>query len=349
MTLTDLSYNVRKFAPFAVLGLLVILILYYLIQLVFLSFRPSNNNSLYINPIFGKIKKPVIKNAKSSAGLNYTIDTIEGKPITATDSASVYFLPTSPTRFGYREKIYLIAKTLGFDPEVVKYKLDGKEAVFNDSKQTLRVDITNFNFTYEYNFDSDPQVFQGAIAPDKKESEDRAINFLKSIGRYPEELAKGKTNSIFVIYEPGSKRMTLTEQGEQANMIEVDFYRPDIEQRYPIVSPTYFNSPNYVMMVPYQSGFKIIKAQVQFFDKSDVQIGTYPLKTGDVAWEEFKKGGGWIIQNQQNNQNVVIKSMFLGYLDPDVYQEFLQPVYVFLGEDKFVGYMPAVSDAYMIQ
>ncbi|MBI4008949.1 hypothetical protein HY357_01835, partial [Candidatus Roizmanbacteria bacterium] len=307
--------------------------------------QPANITTIYTNPIFGKVKKPFLKNASLSAGLNFKIDTIEGKPTTATESAKVYFLPSAPTRFGYREKIYLAAKTLGFDTELIKHKLDGKEATFKNSNQSLQIDITNFNFTYEYHFDSNPEIFQDTIIPDKKQSESQAISFLKAVGRYPEELAQGKTNVIFISYNPDAKQMTVLDSSENANMVEVDFYRPDLEQ-YPIVSPTYFNSQNYIMMLFYESDFKIIKAQIKFFEKSGTQIGTYAINSGDIAWEALKGGNGLVIQNPQDTQNVVIKKMFLGYLDPDVYQEYLQPVYVFLGEENFVAYVPAITEDY---
>lgn len=345
MTLTELSYYSRKFAPFALLFFLILLIFYYLIKVLFLTLTPPKPKSLYINPIFGKIKKPLIKDFTSSSNLKFRIDTIEGKPITATESAKVFFLPSATTRFGYREKIYLFAKTLGFDTEVVKHKLEGKEAVFNDETQSLRVDITNFNFTYEYNFENEPQIFENTVWPQKRESEDKAVNFLKAVGRYPTELAQGKTNAIFISYNPEAKQMRLLESNADANMVEVDFYRPD-QGQYPVVSPKYFNSQNYVMMVFYQSDFKIIKAQIKFYEKSDAQIGTYPIKTGDSAWEVLNSARGLVIQNQLDSKDIVIKKMFLGYLDQDIYQEYLQPVYVFLGENNFVAYVPAITDDY---
>lgn len=348
MTLTELSYYSRKFAPFGLLFILILLIFYYLIKVLLLTITPPKIKSIYTNPIFGKIKRPLVKDTVSSSDLKLSIDTIEGKPVTATESAKVYFLPSATARFGYREKIYLTAKTLGFDTELIKHKLEGKEATFNDGRQSLRIDITNFNFTYEYRFEDDPQIFNNTVMPQKKESEDKAVNFLNAIGRYPEELAKGKTNTIFISYNPGAKQMRLLETNAEANMVEVDFYRPDLDN-YPIVSPKYFNSQNYVMMVFNQTDFKIIKAQIKFYDKSDAQIGIYPIKTGDAAWEALNSGNGLVIQKQPESKDIVIKKMFLGYLDPDIYQEYLQPVYVFLGENNFVAYVPAITDDYFAE
>src|SRR3990167_1060360 len=348
MTLTEVSYYSRKAAPFVLLSFLILLILYYFIRVLLLTILPESPKSIYLNPIFGKIKQPMIKETTSSSDLSFKIDTIEGKPVTSTDSAQVYFLPSATARFGYREKIYLFAKSLGFDTEAVKHVLEGKEAIFNDERQSLRIDISNFNFTYEYNFEKNPEVFANAVIPQKKESQDKAINFLTSVGRYPEELAKGKTNTIFISYNPEAKQMKLLDTNAEANMVEVDFYRPDQEQ-YPVVSPKYFNSQNYVMMVFYQTDFKIIKAQIKYYEKSDTQIGVYPIKTGDAAWEALIAGKGLIIQSEADSQNIVIKKMFLGYLDPDIYQEYLQPVYVFLGENNFVSYIPAITDSYFTE
>jgi hypothetical protein len=39
--------------------------------------------------------------------------------------------------------------------------------------------------------------------------------------------------------------------------------------------------------------------------------------------------------------------MFLGYYDPDIYQKYLQPVYVFLGNNGFVAYVPAIKEEYV--
>ncbi|OGK16931.1 hypothetical protein A2774_00340 [Candidatus Roizmanbacteria bacterium RIFCSPHIGHO2_01_FULL_39_12c] len=345
MTLTEVSYYSRRFAPFALLFFLLFLIFYYLIKIVFITLSPSKQQSIYLDPIFNKINRPIINDVSDSSNLNFTIDTIEGKPITATQSAKVYFLPAAATRFGYREKIYLIANSLGFDTEVVSHTLEGKQAEFRDAKQSLQVDITNFNFTYEYNFEEDPAIFQDTIWPQTKESAEAATDFLKEIDQYPEELAQGRTNSIFIQYRPEEKQMKILESNQDANLVEVDYYRPDLEQ-YPIVSTTYFNSQNYVMLVFYNNDYKVVKAQVKYYEKSDSQLGIYPVKTGDAAWESLTAGSGLVIRNEGEGQDVVIKKIFMGYLDPDIYQEYLQPVYVFLGDNNFVAYVPAVTEEY---
>ncbi len=142
--------------------------------------------------------------------------------------------------------------------------------------------------------------------------------------------------------------MRILKNNFEANLVEVDFYRPDIDE-YPIVSPKYFNSQNYVLLVFYEEGFKILAAQVRFFEKSEEQVGIYPLITGREAYEKLKTGRAYIVTFPKDTKDIIIKKMFLGYLDPDVYQTYLQPVYIFLGDDNFVSYVAAIRDDYLIE
>jgi len=60
-------------------------------------------------------------------------------------------------------------------------------------------------------------------------------------------------------------------------------------------------------------------------------------------------GKGKVVAATKGVKKVTIKKMFISYFDPDVYQSFLQPVYVFLGDNDFVGYVPAISNQYLIE
>src|SRR3990167_3397745 len=122
MTLTEVSAAVRKYLPHVILGAIIFLIIFYIIQIALLVYR-SRQKNIVTDTVFGVITKPNIKDASSSAEVKFTLDTIEGTPITATDTARVFFLPPSPTRFGYRESVFLMAQNIGIDTQAAKYKL----------------------------------------------------------------------------------------------------------------------------------------------------------------------------------------------------------------------------------
>lgn len=352
MTLTQLSEYLRKYYPYAILGTLFFFIIFYSIQLVGLILESRRPAPIAIDPVFNQLKRPYLSEATPSGNIKYVFDTIAGEPETATKTAKVFFLPQAETKFGYRERLYLIAKSLGFNTEANGYRLVGSMATFNEPAQKLSIDIKNFNFEYKYSIESDTTLFDSVSIPTQDESVSKAIEFLQKAGRYPEELAQGKTNVLYLRYSPENNSMVFVDSNLRANVVEVDFYRPDIEAQpntLPVVSPKYFNSQNYVLMMFRPDGsYKVLRAQVKFFDRSSDQIGVYPIRSGVEAFNDLKAGKGFIVSGQIG-ATATIKKMFLGYFDPDVYQEYLQPVYVFIGDDDFVSYVPAVSSEYLVE
>lgn len=343
MSLTELSYYFRKFLPYVILSCLVFLIFFYSIKLTLIYIESNKTIPVYTNPIFGNVSQPEIPNSSSSAGFKFTLDTIEGQPITATDTAKVYFMPQNNPRFGYSEKIYLIAKSFGFNTEVVKHQLTGKIATFSDKEKTLTIDISNFNFKFDRKVNNELFTSSQLTIPVRTVIENKAIDFLKKIGRYPDELAKGTTNIIYLKYNPINQNFVNVEKSSQAQLVEIDFGRPDIDT-FKVVTPKFFTSQNYVIMLFQGEEFQIIKSQIAFFEKSEEQVGTYLVKTGEEAWSELNSGMGYIVAGTQGQKDVLIKSMELRYFDPDIYQNYLQPVYVFLGEGNFAAYVSAIKN-----
>lgn len=349
MTLTEVSYFSRKFAPFFILVVVVVFILFYSIKLIFLYAELNQPKVIKPNPIFKEIKPVEITDATTSATFAYSIDTVDGEPVTATETAKVFFLPKNQSKFGYREKMYLMAKQAGIDTEAVKHRLENSiNAVFEEGKRRLVVDITNFNFKYEMDIVRSPELFVQNETPDKDSAQNRAIDFLKALDRYPDDLQKGRMNVIFFRYDKESSKTAILEDNTDANMVEVDFYRADIDQ-FPIVSPSYFNSKNYVTMVVTNNEYQVVSAQVRLFEKSDGQVGLYPVIDGNTAYKSLQEGKGFIVSGAKiPGKEISIKHMFMGYYDPDIYQEYLQPVYVFLGDNNFVAYVVALTDKYLV-
>lgn len=350
MTLTELSFYSRKLLPFGIITVLMLLIFVYVVKLLLVFDTTTISSKPVINTVFQQIKPPDIEEATSSGKFKYTLDTIEGTPITATSAGYVYFLPPTTTKLQFKDKTYRMAKTIGIDTDVTKHTLVNEiNYLFQDELQKLEVDITNFNFSYEYKLENDQDILTDIKAPPSEgEVKNTAIDFLKTLGRYPDELAQGKYNIIYMNFNPNTKELTVSQDPKNANLVEVDFYRPDVLS-YPIVSRKYFNSQNYVALVYYRNLFKIVRAQVHFFEKSTEQVGMYPLKTGEQAWSDFQDGKGWVTVAPADQKNITVKQMFLGYYDPDIYQQYLQPVYVFLGDNNFVGYVPAIEDAWLLK
>lgn len=357
MTLTELSIYVRKLGPFVILGAIILMILYFGIQLAFaladLNTQQQEvpEETLAIDPIFDSIPRPILSEATSSARFEYRFDTLAGVPESLGEKANVYFLPEKTVTFGFRENVFLMAKSLGFNTEEAEFELDENKdtATFVDETQRLSVNIRNFNFDYEYSqLAQERQKLAQAEIPNEDRIRTVATDVLQSVDRYPAELARGKTNIIYLAFNPETEQMTVVETPEAANLVEVDFFRQDPEEGS-IVSPRFFNSQNYVILLFNDNEYQVVRAKMQFFPKSEQQVGVYPLKTGDQAFETLQAGGGYVVSGEEITAEIGIENVYLGYLDPSIYQPYLQPVYVYLGGNNFVAYVPAVADEWLTE
>lgn len=347
MTLTELSHSVRRATIPIVIGIILLTALYFGINSYLKDLASKRPKVIAIEPIFGKINKLKLQNTfQYPATPRFILDTIEGQPKTATETARVYFLPPKITRFGYLQTIFLMAKKLGFHVDEIKHTIKNNTAIFEDEEKNAQIDITNYNFTYTYKYDENPHLFDDINIPEDEVMKQKIKEFLNELGRYPEELAQGKEHISFLHYDKETKQFTPLTRKNEANAIEFDFYRPDIDT-FPAVSPPYFGSQNFVVATFRNEEYTVLKAQINFFEKEDEKIGIYPLKTGDEAWDELKNKQGLIISEGNNNNQTIIKKMFLAYVDPDLYQSYLQPVYVFLSSDGFAAYVPAVKSEYV--
>jgi hypothetical protein len=364
LNLTETAQLVKKILPFVILGIIFILILYFGIQIAILASKnnPSSENEVtptpILRPLFKQIPKPYLSEAiPSSRFKSYVLDTIDGVPITATTSAKVFFLKQNTINITYRSQSFSMAKAIGFNTETTKYqdKKDKQRFIFKDGKRTLTIDTANFNFEYQYKLTNDNPLLKTERMPTEDTAISKAIEFLESINKYPRGLSKGTPTVHYMKYNTEEKQLNVVEEANEANMVEVDFRREDIRNKgedYPIVSPNHFNTQNYVVMIFEQENLRkpqIIRAKINYYPKDSKQVGIYPLKTGKQAWNELIEGNGYIVSPPPDKtEKVKVKNMYLGYLNPEGYEPYLQPVYVFLGEGDFVAYVPAITEQYLL-
>jgi len=356
MTLTEVNYYTRRFSPVVLIVFLVGLILFFGVKLLFtyLSSQKVTTTRTSVpvsyDPVFDKIKPPLTGDVEKSDKYTFVLDTLDGTPNfeEATSAAEVYFLPQKTASFGFLSKIYAMAKAAGFDTDITQHRLDDKIAIFDDGKNKLSIDIKTFNYIFSYTITRDDNVTPPTLPVAETTLFNEASSFISGMGRYPEELARGERNIEYMRLNPETNEIIPLKSPESANIVEVDFFLPD-RNGLPVVSSSYYNSQHYVMFLIGENKTKVIKAQVQYFDRSEDQVGLYPLRSAQQAWEDLKKGQGAVVSSQAKLGEIKIQKVFLAYYDPAVYQEYVQPVYVFLGNNEFVAYVSAVSEEYIIQ
>lgn len=359
MTLTELAYYLRKYFPLGVLIFVVLLILYLSLKIVQLTL-PSTPMVVVPTPTpaFGQLAPIQLPNAAPlPTNLQYVMDTVEGVPLTATTSAKIYFVPKKTPNLGFREKAGLLAKTLLFDDGTTTSKLDAPSDTYTlvDRSKRLIVDISNFNYTFSQEFDEDTQQYLANMTmPDEDSIKSKGQEIFRSLNRYPADIAQGTQTISYVAYREASGSAQATAEivpnPWDANMVAIDVFPPKIGT-IDTVTEDYVSSPNRVVFIPQRSTKDfVVKAQVAVYERSEDQYSNYPLKTGDQVFADLHAGKGYVIQGGDNlagKSLMKIKKMYLAYLIPGFYTPYIQPVYVFIGEDNFVAYVPAVLDTWV--
>lgn len=346
MSLSEFSYYVRRFGPIALIGFVLFIIFFMIVQAIIGALLNRPVEVVY-EPKFG-ILEPINFTYKVDYPPTFTmtLNNVVERPVTATSSAMVYFIPAARARFGYQQTAALMARAVGINTEQERYVLNDTTATYNDGLRTLSIDITNYNFTYELDYLRTPGLFDNAIVPSESVIREEAKAFLRQMNKLPPALSQGQENIIYMRYDPFLDDFEVVDTPVEANVVEVDFFTPQVND-IPAVTPQFHNSSNFVTIVFRPEGNVIMKSQISYFEKDFNEGGPYPLKTGDQAWAELQNGRGVIVSPSLGSTDIVVRDMFLAYYEPAEYQQYYMPVYVFLGDNGFAAYVSAIESGYI--
>ncbi len=343
-SLTETAYYTRRAINWTILGVIAYIlmrILWSILIVVFLAIFPPKLPPP--NHAFGKlpaVKFPAV--ATPSAKLTYQLQTIEGNVPRASESATVYFMPKAAPNLLGLNKAQEFAEQLTFDPTPIQ---ESKNIYrFNDSEfilRRLRYDIVSNNFIARYAFEKDPSVFTEKNLPPTEQARLEATGMLESYNIYPEDLAEGASTVTY--YRLSGEQLIPTTSLSQADAERVDFFRKDIGGSkiftpFPAESPvsiTFSGSIN--------TKKKILQISYTFWPIDYLTTGTYGLKTSDQAWQELQEGKGYIARLPTNSSTIVVRNIYLGYYDSLDPQTYLQPIFVFEGDNGFLAYIPAIA------
>jgi hypothetical protein len=345
--LTETAYYTRRAIHWGILGIIgyIILRIFWGVfiaawLIVFPPKAPPPNHAFGMLPA---VKFPDQTVATGSARLTFTLDTIPGNVPTASETASVYFMPKNAPNLLALTKTQDFAKRFEFDPTPIPDTLKNIYR-FNDAEtilRKLRFDIVSNNFIIRYAFEQDVSLFteKNLPIPEAAISESRSIMQTNDI--YPPDIASGTVTSTNL--KLLSNRLIKTTSLSQADAIRIDFSRRPIGDMK-IFTPEPDEGPISIIFSGSNSQKKRI---VQFaYTYWPIEYGTsatYGLKKSSVAWQELQDGKGYIARYPKNGTVATVTNVYLGYFDSYEPQTYLQPIFVFEGEDGFLAYVSAIA------
>lgn len=343
-TLTKIAYYTRRGVIAVIIGIISLFILKTLVNIGIREWKRSHPTAPSPpNVLFGKLPKIKFPKSEYPYPQQFILETVGGEIPEASPAAKVYQIPKRLPSLLAARHAQEFANRLGFKKKPVsktptKYKFEHPKTPL----KTLDLDIINYNFSLKYDFSKDPEVLKEKNLPLPQRAKVEAERFLQTTGIFPEDLQKGEKKVSFLKLSGG--KLLPTTSLSKADAVRVDFLRSRVED-YPILPPKFEEAGVFVVFSGAKEEEKrIILAEFNFFEVNYKNSATYPIKTPKEAWEELKGGRGFISKWKKGKGQVMIRKIYLAYYDPQEYQGFLQPIFVFQGDQGFVGYIPAVKE-----
>jgi hypothetical protein len=300
---------------------------------------------------FDKLPAPKFTSAtNSSSGLKFTLQNIEGRPPETTASARVYSMPKKLPSFLAPDNAQKLAAKLGFtnDPVAINntfYRFVDPE----EPLRTLDLDIVTLNFQLKYDYSKNPSIFNLDKILTKEDALQRVKNFISFGGLFDSSISNGKITTVSLTYNPISNAFTPAISLASSNAVRVNFFREDLDG-LKVLPPSYNKSFNYALYtLSAKRDNEVLELSYTFWPIAFDDFSTYPLKSGDAAWQDLLDGYAYVISMGGNTAaaNIVIRNIYLAYFDTEEPQQFLQPIFVFEGDNNFVAYLSAVSNEWL--
>lgn len=328
---------------FGGIGLIVLIVGWSITKITYRAYKISHPPYLSPTIRYGLLPKIVFPDKKTEAKnfvFEFANDIIPSFP----DQIKVYVIYRPNTTFLALAEDTKTAVRFGFNEAPVELKPGIYEFKNNSLNKTLTINVLTGDFEMTYPFTSDQLLLVPDKMPTKSEAIQIASNFLGAGGKLTKDLVDGEEKiSFWKIENDGLKAV---ESQTDANVVRVDFFRSDLES-YRLLSSEY-NKTSISVLV---SGSKTESKKIIGLNFKNIIIdresfSTYPIKTGQEAVESMKSGNYWTAVDVTNKE-ITIRKMSLAYYQPNTLTNYLQPIYVFEGDNNFVAYVPAVKSEYM--
>lgn len=363
-TLTETAYQVRRGVKMGGIISLAVLILWFVGGAAINLYKKMNPDPLPPPTVdFGKLQSITFpkENGRPEVSLELPTGAIPAFP----DRMYVFFAPTKRSGFLDPQKAIDTASALGFifkpeQPSETRYVWRQQDQL----NSTLDMDIISGQFSLTRSWQNNPALLSVTNFVSDQQVSLQLVNYLQRVGLMPDDMKD--VHKITYLKAEGNKLVPALSLSD-AQFIQVDMFRDDFAVT-PAVDPNnknakitddqkikyafYRPNPDKGLVSAVVSGSQDSLQQYVSINYAYTKIeydtrGTYPIKTGQQAWEDLKAGKGYVTDKSQKTGNVKIRRILLGYYDTEANHKYTMPIYIFLGDKNFTAYVSAVTDEYL--
>ncbi len=167
-------------------------------------------------------------------------------------------------------------------------------------------------------------------------------SLLSSAGLMQQDIATGAAKITYL--KSSANGYAPTVSLSESDFLQVDIFRTPIGGKYGFV----MDEPDHGVVRAIISGSTDANLRFALIDYKYLPIDyinfeTYPIITPTQAFDLLKAEKDYTAQMPQDQTNVVIRTIRLGFYDSYTQQQYLQPVYILEGDGGYVGYVPAIT------
>lgn len=347
-TLNETAHISRNAIKYGAIALAVMIVGRFILELgvdaynVLFPDKPNPPSMGY--GILPPLEFPITK----ASQLEYRLETANGTLPVFPDRMNVYQYTQSRANLLGLEQANDVVKRLGFDtePEQLTETVYRWETT-NKVPGVLEMDVVDGNFSIQYAWYTASDFFEERVLVDELSGMDRTLDFLDSPGLIPNDLRTGPSTITYLKARGRSYEETISLS--ESDFVQVDFFRAFIDDQYEAVTPEPSKGIVRVVLTNYPRVIWFVGVEYSYFGVNYERAETYPIKTVEQAWQELINGQGYVASVDYDAYSVVVRDVRLAYYDAYDKQAYLQPVYVFRGDDNFIGYVPALVDLQMAQ
>jgi len=339
MSLTHTAFMSRNIIKYGGIGVIFLVFLWMSITTGYKIYRAAH--PIYVAPTqkYGVLPAMVFPE-KEKTTKNFYFEFPNDATPQFSDQARVYILYRSSSSILALENDKKTAAKFEFTDEPVEIKTGVYEFKNSNLNKTLTMNVLEGSFKLAYPYMSDQLLLNPTKMPSKSEAIEIASSYLESGDKFTDDLENGEKKVSFWKIQNGS--LIAADSQSEGNVARVDFYRSKLNN-LEILS----NNVGQASISVLVSGSEVEDKEILEVDYKDLNVdsesySTYPIKTAEEAIEALKSGNYWPVSDLTAGQ-VTIRNIYLAYFEPVTLTNYLQPIFVFEGDNNFVAYVPAIS------
>lgn len=339
-SLTETAYLTRRIIKFGAIGLVSFIALRAILINAIAYYKKLNPPPPPPPTVAFQYLEKIPFPEQEEKKLKYTLQLPTAEFPEFSDRAKVFLMPYKRSTFSVWDEARKQASGLGFknEPEAITsqvYRWSIKSPVL----ATLEMNIIDGSFEYEYSWNDDPSILNGRNLLGEKQAIQETKNFLEKARNIDNDIVNAEAK-VFYIKATGN-RLTPAVSLSEADFVQVDLFRANIDDM-PVMTP---NPAKGIIssLISGASHQRFLKVVYNHFPINYSLPATYPIKNAQQAWQELIEKKGYIA-SFNGNEEVVVRRVYLGFYDSYEPQTYLQPIFIFTGDEDFVGYVPAIID-----